>query len=149
MPKSKLTRLLITFFFLLTCSVSFGQGLQISGTVRSAARHEAIPYVNIGIKKKNIGTATRPDGSFKITLKEENRQDTLTFSAIGYKELSLPVASILSGSMTVFELTEKRRHCVKWSSAARRLRSKNLVPHRAIRSCTAPRKRFTRTIFRN
>lgn len=107
MPKSKLTRLLITFFFLLTCSVSFGQGLQISGTVRSAARHEAIPYVNIGIRKKNTGTSTRPDGSFKITLKEENRQDTLTISAIGYKELSLPVSSILSGSITLFELTEK------------------------------------------
>ncbi|MDO6391014.1 carboxypeptidase-like regulatory domain-containing protein [Pontibacter sp. BT731] len=107
MPKSKLTRLLITFFFLLTSSISFGQGFQLSGTVQSARQQEAIPYVNIGIKKKNIGTATRPDGSFRITLKEENRQDTLTFSAIGYNELSLPVSSILSGNITLFELTGK------------------------------------------
>ncbi|MCP2045550.1 carboxypeptidase-like regulatory domain-containing protein [Pontibacter sp. HSC-36F09] len=107
MPENKLTRLLITFILLLTTSITFGQGFQISGTVQSAAQQEAIPYVNIGVKKKNIGTATRPDGSFKINLKEENRQDTLTFSAIGYNELSLPVSSILSDHSTHFELTEK------------------------------------------
>ena len=63
--------------------------------------------MNIGSKKKNIGTATRPDGSFKISLKAENCQDTLTFSAIGYNELSLPVASLLPGGMSTFELSEK------------------------------------------
>ncbi|SIT75173.1 carboxypeptidase-like regulatory domain-containing protein [Pontibacter indicus] len=107
MPKHKLRQLLITFFYFLTANFALGQGLQISGTVRNAAQHEAIPYVNIGIKKKNVGTATRPDGSFRISLKEENLQDTLTFSAIGYKELAIPVERILLGGLTSFELTEK------------------------------------------
>lgn len=107
MPKNKLSRLLITFFFLFMASISFGQGLQISGTVTNAAQQEAIPYANIGIKKKNLGTASRPDGSFTLNLKEEYRHDTLTFSAIGYHELSLPISSILSGGLTAFELSEK------------------------------------------
>ncbi|PVY39506.1 carboxypeptidase-like regulatory domain-containing protein [Pontibacter virosus] len=107
MPQNKLPLLLFFFIFFLTPHFTFGQSLQISGTVISAKKQEAIPYVNIGIKKKNTGTATRPDGSFQIDLKEENRQDTLTFSAIGYNELSLPVSSILSGSTTSFELSEK------------------------------------------
>ncbi|WP_299990462.1 carboxypeptidase-like regulatory domain-containing protein [uncultured Pontibacter sp.] len=107
MPKNKLSRLLITFFFLFMASISYGQGLQIKGTVKNAAQQEAIPYVNIGIKKKNLGTASRPDGSFTLKLQAENQNDTLTFSAIGYNELSLPISTILSGGLTTFELSEK------------------------------------------
>lgn len=66
-----------------------------------------MPYANIGIKKKNIGTATRPDGSFTLSLKEENLLDTLAFSAIGYSELAVPVSAILSGNNSTFELQEK------------------------------------------
>jgi hypothetical protein len=102
MPKFILLIFALVFPFL-----SSAQSFTLKGTLTGAANQEAIPYVNIGIKKKNIGTATRPDGTFTLSLKEENRHDTLTFSAIGYNELSLPIASILSGSMTSFELSEK------------------------------------------
>lgn len=43
-----------------------------------------IPYVNIWIENENIGTTSEDDGSFKIDLKEENKN--LVFSAIGYKK---------------------------------------------------------------
>jgi hypothetical protein len=105
MPKNKLTLLLSLFLFI--SATTFGQNLSIKGTVKSSEQRQVIPYVNIGIKKKNIGTAAKPDGTFTLNLKEENQNDTLTFSAIGYLELSLPISAILTGRMTEFELTEK------------------------------------------
>jgi hypothetical protein len=107
MQTNNLTLLIFIILFLSSSSTTFGQNLSIKGNVKSAQEQAAIPYVNIGIKKKNIGTASQPDGSFTLNLKEGNRFDTLTFSAIGYKELSLPISTILAGSMTTFELTEK------------------------------------------
>lgn len=107
MQTNNLLLLISIFVFLFTSSATFGQNLSIKGTVKSAEQQKAIPYVNIGIKKKNLGTAAKPDGTFTFNLKEENRFDTLTFSAIGYEELSLPISTILAGSMTTFELTEK------------------------------------------
>lgn len=107
MSSNNLLRLITTLFFLFVSTASFGQTCNIKGTVVSAAQQEALPYVNIGIKKKNIGTASKPDGSFALTLKEEYRLDTLTFSAIGYNELSLPVTTLLSGQMGTIKLIEK------------------------------------------
>ncbi len=107
LQKSRSPFFLLTFLLVLISAVSHGQILQLKGTLKTATQQEAIPYANIGIKKKNIGTATRPDGSFTLNLKEENRHDTLTFSAIGYTELSLPISAILSGNISKFELTEK------------------------------------------
>jgi hypothetical protein len=107
LQKSRSPFLLLTLLLSLISAATHGQVLQLKGTVKNAEQQAAIPYANIGIKKKNIGTATRPDGSFTLHLKEENRHDTLTFSAIGYTELSLPVSAILSGKISTFELTEK------------------------------------------
>ncbi|WP_299701381.1 carboxypeptidase-like regulatory domain-containing protein [uncultured Pontibacter sp.] len=107
MPKKVCSRFVLVLLLLLIGSTTYGQVLQLKGVVKTAEKQEAIPYVNIGIKKKNIGTATRPDGSFTLNLKEENRHDTLTFSAIGYNEISLPISSILSSRMSEFDLSEK------------------------------------------
>ncbi|WP_369750971.1 hypothetical protein [Pontibacter sp. BAB1700] len=103
----------------------------------------------MGIKKKNLGTASRPDGSFTLNLKEEYRHDTLTFSAIGYHELSLPISSILSGGLTAFELSEKTRRSGKLSSATRLLRSRNLALLRATLSCMVQLKQCTQKTFRS
>ncbi len=107
MPQNPFTRLTLTGLFLFIASLSFAQTLTLKGMVKSAAQQEAIPYVNIGIKKKNIGTASKLYGTFSLTLKEENRQDTLTFSAVGYQEVSLPIAVILANQTSEFFLSEK------------------------------------------
>ncbi|MCJ8163910.1 carboxypeptidase-like regulatory domain-containing protein [Pontibacter sp. E15-1] len=83
------------------------QATLLYGTVRSGSTQEAIPFVNIGIKKKGLGTAADADGKFKLLPGDEPLQDTLTFSAIGYQELSVPVRAIIAGDMHQFLLTEK------------------------------------------
>lgn len=54
--------------------------------------------MNIGIKKKGVGTAADADGNFKLRLEDAFRQDTLTFSDIGYQGLSDPFATLWPGT---------------------------------------------------
>src|SRR5476651_2034578 len=63
----------------------YGQ-VTIHGIVRDSASNEALSYVNIGIKHKNIGTVSLRDGSFNLTIPPENKSDTLTFSMVGYND---------------------------------------------------------------
>lgn len=59
-----------------------------SGTVRNAASGEQIPFVNIGIVNKGVGTISLADGSFQLPLAGEYDNDTLRFSIIGYTPVS-------------------------------------------------------------
>ena len=53
-----------------------------------------IPYVNIGISEKNIGTLSDPDGSFEITLPSAILNDSLIFSSIGFETLKFRVSKL-------------------------------------------------------
>jgi len=68
--------------------------ISIHGTVRDSANNKLLPYVNIGIKHKNIGCISQKDGSFNIIVPAENKTDTLTFSMVGYNDQKLPLSAI-------------------------------------------------------
>lgn len=55
---------------------------------------EALPFVNIGIRHKNIGTVSSESGKFSINIPEQNLKDTITFSSVGYRELSIAIEQI-------------------------------------------------------
>ena len=52
-----------------------------------------LPYVNIGVPEKNLGTLSDPDGSFEISLLPSD-DDSLAFSMVGYEKLLLPVGDM-------------------------------------------------------
>lgn len=79
---------------------------QISGTV-SDTRQNPLAYVNIGIKGKNTGTVSKEDGSFVIQIPPEIQNDSLTFSLVGYYEVSLAVRELSSHDKVVIRLNEK------------------------------------------
>lgn len=54
----------------------------------------ALPYVNIGIRHKNIGTVSSATGAFSINIPRQNAGDTLTFSMVGYEEINIRIADI-------------------------------------------------------
>lgn len=60
--------------------------VSIHGIVLDSINNNKLPYVNIGIKHKNIGTISQRDGSFNLTIPSENKADTLTFSMVGYQD---------------------------------------------------------------
>ncbi|WP_439879973.1 carboxypeptidase-like regulatory domain-containing protein [Pontibacter sp. MBLB2868] len=97
------TALLCFFAFTLVKA----QELPLSGVVTAERNGKPLAYVNIGIRKKNLGTASGAKGEFVLKLPKEHLQDTLTFSAIGYQELSVPVRDLIKTQPLQIKLTEK------------------------------------------
>lgn len=80
-------KLMILSFLGLLLSISFiasGQTEQfiIAGTVLDSANFQALPYVAVQIKGKNIGQSTKENGTFSISTE---LSDTLIFTRLGYK----------------------------------------------------------------
>ncbi len=98
--------LLVVFFSCFSGVTSFAQ-ITLEGKVMDAANQSALSFVNIGIKKKNIGTSTLMDGTFSFQLSRLNENDTLTLSMVGYSELNLPIKSIVEAHQKVFLLNRK------------------------------------------
>jgi len=96
---------LIALFFIIN---SFSVKSQtITGDIKDAKSNKALAYVNIGIKKKNIGTASQVNGIFSLNIPKEYSGDTLTFSLVGYQELNIPVSKITFENILHIQLNEK------------------------------------------
>lgn len=63
------------------------QSYQISGTVVDSTSSQALPFVNIIVNEKPIGTTSDIDGRF--TIQHNKAITSLTFSYVGYKTLKL------------------------------------------------------------
>ncbi len=85
----------IYFILFLLSLTSFSQNLA-KGIIRNSENHKIIPYVNIGISKKNIGTISNEEGKFELEIPLDLENDTITFSSIGYKSKSIPVKLLLT-----------------------------------------------------
>jgi predicted alpha/beta superfamily hydrolase len=79
----------------------------LTGVVVDSDHQSVLAFVNIGIKKKNIGTSSLDDGTFSIKIPKQNENDTLTLSMVGYSELNIPIKSILTTHQKTFQLMEK------------------------------------------
>ena len=68
----------------------------LSGTLRDLNTNKVLPYVNIGISEKEIGTVSDKNGNFKLSLYRENIDDVLRISMIGYKTKTVLVKNFYS-----------------------------------------------------
>lgn len=68
--------------FLFLAAVLNAQGLK--GVLKNADTKEGVPFVNVGILGKNIGTVSAEDGSFTLNIPAGHEADTLRVSTIGY-----------------------------------------------------------------
>ena len=73
-------------------NLSFSQTIQ--GTVKDAATGAPLPYVNIGVFNKNIGSISHDDGSFQIDVSNANEDDALTFSMMGYETKDISISEV-------------------------------------------------------
>ena len=96
-----------SFLLLLIFLSAEAQSIKLQGRILAEADGQVLPYVNIGIRNKNIGTASDGQGRFILTLPQNRQQDTLTFSAIGYEELSVPVRELAAQQPLEVRLKEK------------------------------------------
>lgn len=96
------TNSLVLFFpSFLFFNFSFGQTMQ--GTVEDAASGEPLPYVNIGVWNKNIGTISHDDGSFQIDVSNATEDDSLTFfSMMGYETKQISISKVKGKKLRFF-----------------------------------------------
>lgn len=78
----------------------------IRGTIISSPDQQPIPYCNITIKGKALGTMSNQNGKFSIKLPEHLWTDTLAFSALGYETAYLAPDTTRQQELTVV-LNEK------------------------------------------
>ncbi|MFI2744150.1 carboxypeptidase-like regulatory domain-containing protein [Zhouia sp. PK063] len=64
---------------------------QLNGTVINSQTKAKIPFVNISVANKNIGTNTNASGEFTLSIKDN---ETLIFSALGYQTKTVLVSAI-------------------------------------------------------
>lgn len=101
----------MTKIFSLLVLISFNfpvlSQVNISGNVIDSYTQKPLPYVNIGINKKNIGTASLLDGTFALSVPTEYLADSITFSAVGYFEQKLLIKALKSSEPTNIQLSKK------------------------------------------
>jgi CarboxypepD_reg-like domain len=78
MGTGKLTAFLIFYF----SNFSYAQTVQ--GFVLDQETQQPVPYVNIGIVNKNVGTVSSENGAFEIRIDAKYDTDSIRFSCIGY-----------------------------------------------------------------
>jgi len=90
--------------YLLLILISGSLSAQIKGVVKDSLTGNPIPYVNIWVENKNIGTTSEENGSFSIDLKNDS---VLFFSALGYETKRLfSIKEIVFLKPKIFELNE-------------------------------------------
>ncbi len=85
----KVIYLLIIYF--MNYSLAFSQ--TYSGKLFDKQSEKPIPYANIGIANKNIGTVSNADGVFNLELNSIENNDSLFISCIGYERKSYLVSN--------------------------------------------------------
>lgn len=75
--------------------------IKAMGVVYTDRNQETIPYCNIGIKNKALGSITNMNGEFTVLIPEKYINDTLCFSAIGYEVQYLAIKQIPADSLQI------------------------------------------------
>ncbi len=88
----KLYSFLLCFF----CITSVVSQLQYKGVIKDAKTKQPLPYVNIGVVKKGVGTVTDEDGRFFMAIERNSiaLTDTLQISSVGYKTIRKAIGDI-------------------------------------------------------
>jgi hypothetical protein len=77
------------------------QFIVITGTVFDEDKKNNIPYCNISIVGKALGTMTNSLGEFTVKIPLAHKDDTLGFSSIGYEVAYFPVSKMNNEHMEV------------------------------------------------
>lgn len=88
---SKLIFVIIWFF----ASMWVVSAQTISGTIVDLQTHEVLPFVNIGVVGRDVGTVTDENGRFALSAPNAQATDTLRLSMVGYVTQTWVLAAFL------------------------------------------------------
>lgn len=97
----------LTFILTLAFNISLGQVIRINCNVVDRATGKPIPYVNLGVAGKSIGTNSNEHGEidFQIIEYDLDSSDKFIFSSVGYKKQELNYDQLKK--LTVIKLEEQ------------------------------------------
>jgi len=79
----------------------------ITGSVIEEISHMPLPYINIGINGKPIGTVSDSTGNYSLTIFIENLKDSLQVSSVGYAVKRILIADLIRQNNVPIELKRK------------------------------------------
>ena len=97
---------LIVTLLLAGSAVSYGQ-VVVSGVVLNEDDKSPIAYANIGMLNTSVGTISNPDGTFEIHIPAKHQNDSLLFSALGFRKQSFMIGDLLSKKPLVIYMQEQ------------------------------------------
>ncbi|MFB9863975.1 carboxypeptidase-like regulatory domain-containing protein [Rufibacter immobilis] len=98
-----------TFLLLFLLISVYAQAQRFQGKIVDQ-NGQPLPYVNVGVAGKDVGTVSTANGTFALTLPDSLNQQTLLFSAIGYGSVQYKVGDFkrqFAGQQAVIQLREQ------------------------------------------
>jgi hypothetical protein len=127
--------------FLLCLSLLLPLGLAaqitVSGQTLDQKTGEPVPYVNIGVVGKGIGTVSDLNGRFSIPLHDSINGQTLRFSCIGYKNRDFTVSAFKVSEQKKVTLEEQVINLPSVAVKPRVMKTKTLGNKNSSRAVTA------------
>ena len=86
-------------------AAELGQGkppiIVFKGKVIDREEKDVLPYSNIFIYRRNIGTVSNNDGEFVLKIPEAMKHDTVVVSCLGYRQYLQPISELTDQSYTI------------------------------------------------
>lgn len=74
--------------------LSLSKPIVFRGRVSDRERKNVLPYTGISVLGTNIGTLSNIDGDFELKIPEKNKNDTVVFSHLGFRQYRMPISEI-------------------------------------------------------
>ncbi|WP_350287405.1 carboxypeptidase-like regulatory domain-containing protein [uncultured Croceitalea sp.] len=115
----------LLFFFM---AITVMPQKTLTGKIVASINGNPLPYVNIGIINKSIGTVTDFDGNFELSIYRSNYKDSVRISSVGLKSKTLLVSNFISvlKADPVIEMNEKIEELSEVIVSNRKLKTKVL-----------------------
>jgi len=81
-----------------TGSANIGGNITVRGRIVEQDAATPLPYVNIGILNKPVGTVSDSSGHYELSLGKENLGDSLQISLVGYVTRKILANDLMNGS---------------------------------------------------
>ncbi|WP_035563698.1 carboxypeptidase-like regulatory domain-containing protein [Hymenobacter sp. IS2118] len=89
-------RLTLLVFLIVLLKAMAAMAQPISGTITNADSHAPLPFVNIGVVGRDLGTVSSEQGTYQLLFREALADDTVRVSSVGYQTRRLTLRALLA-----------------------------------------------------
>jgi len=87
----------ITVLIILLLHFTLSAQIILSGVIRDSVAREILPYTNVWVANKNIGTISNDQGKYSLEIPSDLKYDSLTISYMGYHSKMIGINTLKHG----------------------------------------------------